>query len=154
MNLEFVVAQESDEKYILHANREIDIVSGISSSKLSQNLLDDVLRGRKAVCLIAKVDGENAGMIMFSKVYWADRGQGVYVSQAFVEEKFRRRGILKEMFKRAFSYFDGTQFVTCLVGHENMVMQKCVEKLNFEFEDMRSYVVNRENFDLNNQFDH
>ena len=146
MDLQFVVAKEKDEQYILHANREIDVASGISSSKLSQNLLKDILREKRAVCLLAKVDGENAGMIMFSKVYWADRGQGVYVSQAFVEEKFRRQGILKEMFKRAFSFFDDTKFLTCLVGHENFVMQKCVEKMNFEFEDMRSYVVNKENF--------
>lgn len=146
MEITFKIAKDEDEKYILHANKEIDIVSDISSSKLSKNLVEDVLHNQKAICLISKVGDENAGMIMFSKVYWADRGEGIYISQVFVEEKFRKQGIMKMMFKQAFDYFDDTKFVTCLVGANNKIMQDCVRKLNFEFEDMRSYVIDKENF--------
>ena len=137
-------AKQEDLNFILHANKEIDRASFIKISALVYNIQSDIFDKRKAVCLIAKKNGERAGMILFSKVYWADRGEGIYVSQVFVEEKFRGQKVMKKLFKRALNYYKDTKFVTCLVSDKNLRMIDCVKK--FEKEGMISFVINKIDF--------
>lgn len=148
-DVQFEIAQASvsDRDFILYANKQIDEVSDIDKSALAQNVDADVLHNKKCVCLVAKCGGRHAGMLLFSRVYWADRGQGVYVSQAFVCEQFRKQGVFKKMLQAAFDFYPDTQFVTLLVARGNLGMQKCVKTLNFEFEDMMSFVVNKNDFE-------
>ncbi len=149
MNLKIVEAKQNDKDFILHANHEIDVVSSIETSKLKENIDEDLLfdcqpKDKKMICLIAKSEDEYAGMVLFSRVYWADRGEGIYVSQAYVIPKFRGCGVFKKMLRSAFNFFDDTKFVTLLVAKNNEVMKKCVK--NFEKEDMLSFVINKEDF--------
>ena len=137
-------AKQEDLDFILHANKEIDKASFIKISALVYNIQSDIFDKRKAVCLIAKKNGERAGMIMFSKVYWADRGEGIYVSQVFVEDKFRGQKIMKKLFKKALYYYKNTRFATCLVSDKNLRMIDCVRK--FEKEKMISFVINKIDF--------
>lgn len=142
MSIHIVQAEPSDKDFILHANREIDRVSDIALSALAKNIEKDVFEKKRAVCLLAKDDDRNIGMVLFSKVYWADRGQGIYVSQAFVEDEYRGHGVFKMLLEQASSFFPDTKFVTLLVAKGNEHMQDCVDGLHFEFEDMLSYVKN------------
>ena len=137
-------AKQEDLDFILHANKEIDKASFIKSSALVYNIQHDIFDKKYAVCFIAKKDGEYAGMILFSKVYWADRGEGIYVSQVFVEEKFRGQKVMKKLFKKALYHFKDTKFATCLVSDKNFRMIDCVNK--FEREDMLSFVINKIDF--------
>ncbi len=146
MHLKIVEADENDIEFVLFANQQIDEISNISKSALKENVDVDMLHNKKCVCLIAKHRGKRVGMVLFSKVYWADRGEGVYVSQAFVEEKYRKKGVFRALLKEAFNFYPTTKFITLLVAKENISMQKCVEKFGFEWEDMLSFVVNKEDF--------
>lgn len=143
MNIEILGADKSDRDFILTANKEIDQVSGIESSDLSKNLDLDFYEKHLCEILIAKVDGVRAGMALFGRVYWADRGQGVYLSQMFVEGSFRQQGVFKTLLKAVFDFYPETQFVCCLVGKDNFVMQKCVDKMEFEGEKVLSFVKNK-----------
>lgn len=146
MKIKIVEAQKQDKEFILSANQEIDDVSCIKCSKLSENVESDIFGDKKAVCMIAKDKNKNVGMVLFSKVYWADRGEGIYVSQAFVSKKYRQKGILKMLIKEALNYYESCKFMTCLVSKENKVMQECMKKLSFEDEGMVSYAKNIEDF--------
>lgn len=147
LQLEIGQASVEDRDFVLFANKQIDKVSDIEKSALAKNVDADVFDGKKCVCLVAKCGGRHAGMLLFSRVYWADRGQGIYVSQAFVCEPFRKQGVFKKMLQAAFDFYPDTQFVTLLVAKGNLGMQKCVKNLNFECEDMMSFVVNKTDFE-------
>lgn len=146
MNLHIKEAQKEDCDFILRANALIDEASYIASSKLKQNIQKDLFEDKKTVCLIAWDEDQRVGMVLFSKVYWADRGRGVYVSQVFVESSHRKKGIFKKLYKAAFEYYDDTHFLTCLVARKNETMRACMKKCNFEVEDMLSYAINKEQF--------
>ena len=152
MNIEIAEAKECDKEFVILANHEIDDVSFIKSSKLQQNIDKDIFENHKAVCLVAKVDGKNVGMVLFSKVYWADRGEGIYVSQGYVDKNFRKCGIFKKLIFSALNYFPETKFMTCLVARKNQNMVDCMHKMCFEDEDMISYAKNKEDFDFSDLF--
>ena len=145
--MEIRKAKESDKDFILLANREIDRASYIEISNLKQNLDSDVFQKNKAECLLAVEDNHYLGMVLFSKVYWADRGEGIYVSQVYVSPKFRKRGIFKKLLKAVYDFDKNTNFVTCLVSKKNQNMIDCMHNLGFEDENMISYVKNKEDFE-------
>ena len=137
-------ANENDKEFVLYANKMIDKASYIENSNLYQNIDRDLFENGKAVCLVAKESGQNIGMIMFSKVYWADRGQGIYVSQIFVEKEYRQKGVFKKLLKTAINYYKTTRFFTCLVSRKNKKMLCCMKKLRCKDENMSTFVLNVE----------
>ena len=146
MNVKIVEAQRYDREFILFANREIDDASFIKSSKLKDNIDKDIFENHNAICLIAKDGDKPVGMVLFSKVYWADRGEGVYLSQAYVEPAYRHNGVFKLLIEAVMNYYQNTQFLTCLVAKKNLDMVSCMKKLKFEDEDMISYAKNKSDF--------
>lgn len=143
MKVKIKNAKETDKQFILKANREIDECSYIKTSILSRNVDEDLFKKKKCVCLIAWFGSERVGMVLFSKVYWADRGEGIYISQVFVEKVWRGKGIFKKLMKSALLYYKNTNFITCLVAKKNKDMVDCMHKLDFEDEDMISYAKNK-----------
>ena len=143
MKIEIVEATEKDKEFVLLANKKIDECSFVEKSALKENIDKDLFREKRCVCLIAKVGNENVGMILFSKVYWADRGDGIYVSQGYVEKPYRKNGVFKKMLVEAAKYYPKTNFATCLVSNKNQNMIDCMHNLSFEDEDMISYVKNK-----------
>lgn len=146
MNIKIVEAQRCDKDFILFANREIDDASYIKSSKLKDNIDKDIFENHKAVCLIAKDDDNPVGMVLFSKVYWADRGEGVYLSQAYVVPEYRNNGVFKCLIRTVMDYYENTHFLTCLVAKKNLRMVGCMTNLQFEDESMISYAKNKNEF--------
>lgn len=138
-----VKAKEEDREFILRGNEEIDECSYIVHSALAKNIDEDLFKRKKAVCLLARDGQKNIGMALFSKVYWADRGEGIYISQAFVEKDYRGQGVFKLLMCAALNYYKNTNFITCLVAKKNKNMLDCMHKLNFEDEDMISYAKNK-----------
>ena len=137
-------ANESDREFVLYANKMIDKASFIEKSNLYKNIDIDLFENNKCVCLVAKEKDENVGMIMFSKVYWADRGQGIYVSQVFVEKEYRRKGVFRKLLKTAINYYKNTKFFTCLVSRKNKKMLCCMKRLKCKDENMSTFVLNVE----------
>lgn len=143
MKIKINRAKLADKDFILYANHEIDRESFISESRLSQNIDKDLFKNKKCVCLIARDKEKNVGMILFSKVYWADRGEGIYISQVFVEQSYRKKSIFKNLLRRAVGYYKNTSFITCLVSKKNKNMVSSMSKMNFEDEGMISYAKNK-----------
>lgn len=144
MNIKISRAKLSDKDFILYANKEIDKASYIEKSKLSENIVDDLFKNKKCVCLIAREGTKNIGMVLFSKVYWADRGIGIYISQVFVEKDYRQKGVFKKLLFKALNYYKNTNFITCLVSRKNKSMVLCMTKMGFEDEGMISYARNKQ----------
>ncbi len=137
-------ASENDKEFILYANKMIDKASYIEKSSLYQNIDRDLFENGRTVCLVAKDGKENVGMVMFSKVYWADWGQGIYISQVFVEKEYRQKGVFKRLLKSALNYYKTIKFFTCLVSRKNKKMLCCMKKLKCKDEKMSTFVLNVE----------
>lgn len=143
MKIKIFRAKLEDKEFILHANLEIDRCSFIENTSFAKYIEKDLFKNKKAVCLLARDGQKNVGMILFSRVYWADRGEGIYVSQVFVEEEYRQQGIFRLLLKRALNYYKNTNFITCLVSNKNQTMLKSINKLTFEDEGMVSFAKNK-----------
>lgn len=139
-------ASETDKDFIVYANKEIDEESCIENSILKENIEKDLFQNERCVCLIVDAGEKRAGMALFSKVYWADRGEGVYISQIYVQPEFRKQGVMKRLLKAIFDYFPETHFVTCLVSRKNEKMLCCMNKMGFDDENMASFAINKEDF--------
>ena len=147
MDIEITEAKREDKDFIVLANKEIDKASFIESSKLAENIDKDIFEDKLAVCLIAKDREKSIGMVLFSKVYWADRGEGIYVSQAYVVPEYRKSGVFKLLINKTLNYYNDTKFLTCLVAKENFPMVNCMKAMKFEDENMISYAKNKSDFD-------
>jgi GNAT superfamily N-acetyltransferase len=146
MEINIREAVATDKDFILFANRQIDDVSKIETSFFAKNADEDVFSLKKCVCLIAECEGRSVAMALFSKVYWADRGEGVYISQIFVEPQFRQKGIMKRFLKEIIDYYEDTNFVTCLVSRQNQTMLSCMHSMGFDDENMSSFAINKSDF--------
>ena len=78
-------------------------------------------------------------MILYSYVYWANCGKGIYLSQAYVKNEYRGQGIYKQLLKELETREDECNFITDLVGPENEGMQIALEKMKFESSDLITY---------------
>ena len=66
-------------------------------------------------------------------------GRGIYLSQAYVKEKYRKKGILKLLLDELERKESNCNFITDFVGNENEVMKKSQDKLNFKASDLIIY---------------
>ena len=85
-------AEEADFDFILKANTAV-------SEKNSNTILRDVERlkkdlfGKKAKAkvVIAEVEGQPVGMALYATTYYVNEGELMWVSQMYVEPRFRNR---------------------------------------------------------------
>jgi GNAT superfamily N-acetyltransferase len=140
MNIKIEQATKQDKKFVLKANNEINKASGLIGSKLIDNIDKDIFGEDKLChCLVAKHEGKTIGMTLYSYVYWARLGKGIYWSQAYVEPEYRKNGILREFLNYIIESERDCNFITGLVGTENDVMQKCFDKLSFSRSKLITY---------------
>ena len=92
-------AELKDKEFILNANKEINILSGLNDSTFEKRIDKDLFEDKICKSIIAEIDGETAGMILYSYVYWANCGKGIYLSQAYVKSEYRGQGIYKRLIK-------------------------------------------------------
>lgn len=78
-------------------------------------------------------------MILYSYVYWANCGKGIYLSQAYVKNEYRGQEIYKKLLKELETREKECNFITDLVGAENEGMQIALEKMKFESSDLITY---------------
>lgn len=139
MNINFRNAKLEDKDFILNANREINILSGLNDSTFDNNIDKDVYEEKICKVIIAEIDNSIAGFVLYSYIYWANCGKGIYLSQAYVKSEYRKQGILKMLLEELESREKDCNFITNLVGSENEVMMKSLEKLNFKSSDLITY---------------
>lgn len=129
-----------DKDFVISSNDFVNQVSGIKTqSQLSFNFENDILSDNpKAYCLIVEENRTQIAFCLYSSVYWANKGQGVYLSNVFVTPEHRKKGILKEILSYI-KNLDNVNFITMLVGNENENMQKTIQNYGAEDIDMKTF---------------
>jgi hypothetical protein len=138
MNIRNVTFKDKD--FVVSSNDYVNQVSGIKTqSQLSINFEKDILcENPKAFCLIVEENKKQIAFCLYSYVYWANKGQGVYLSNIFVKPKHRKKGVLKEVLSHI-KNLDNVNFITMLVGNENESMQKTIVNYGAEDIDMKTF---------------
>jgi len=138
MNIRNVTIDDKD--FVISSNDYVNQVSGIKTqSQLSINFEKDILSDKpKAFCLIVEENKEQIAFYLYSYVYWANKGQGAYLSNVFVNPEHRKKGILKEILSYI-KNLDNVNFITMLVGNENESMQKTISTYGAEDIDMKTF---------------
>ena len=139
MNISFRNAKIEDKDFILEANKEINLLSGLNDSTLDNNIDKDLFEDKICKVIIAEINNNAAGFILYFYIYWANRGKGIYLSQAYVKSEYRKQGILKMLLNKLEEREKNCNFITNLVGNENDVMMKSLQKLNFKSSDLITY---------------
>lgn len=132
-------ARKSDKDFLLNANREINILSGLNDSKFEKNIDKDLFENKICKSLVIEKEGVVLGFLLYSYVYWANCGKGIYLSQAYVKSEYRGQGIYKQLLLELEKKESECNFITDLVGTENEVMQKALNKLSFDSSDLITY---------------
>lgn len=132
-------AKLKDKEFILNANKEINILSGLNDSTFETRIDKDLFEDKTCKSIIAEIEGKTAGFILYSYIYWANCGKGIYLSQAYVKNEYRGQGIYKQLLKELERTENECNFITDLVGVENEVMKNTLNKLKFESSDLITY---------------
>lgn len=135
----FRKAELKDKEFILNANKEINILSDLSDSTFETRIEKDLFEDKICKSIIVEIDGTVVGMILYSYVYWANCGKGIYLSQAYIKKEFRGKGIFRELLKELEKIEKDCNFITNLVGIENKEMKNSLNKLKFETSDLITY---------------
>lgn len=135
----FREAEIKDKKFILNANREINVLSGLNDSTFEKRIDKELFENKLCKSIVAEIDSEIVGFVLYSYVYWANCGKGIYLSQAYVKSEFRGQGIYKRLLTELEIKESECNFITDLVGTENEIMKKALNKLNFESSNLITY---------------
>lgn len=137
--MNFREAELRDREFILNANKEINILSSLNDSTFEKRIDKDLFKDKICKSIVAEIDGNIVGMILYSYIYWANCGKGIYLSQAYVKSEYRGQGIYKQLLKELETREEDCNFITDLVGRENEGMQVALEKMKFESSDLITY---------------
>ena len=122
-------ANEKHKEFIIHANNVINNVNSTEQTMgLAQNIDKDYFSDNpKFHCLIAEIDNKPVGMILYSYFYWANDGQVLWISQMFVEEKYRKNGVFFKLIEELKKENSDIKIVSCATGDENTRMQRILK---------------------------
>lgn len=136
-------ARIKDKDFIVKANHEVDEISGThEESKLEQNYLDDLFCPQpKFSCIVVENNNEPVAYMLYSHVYWANTGYGLYLSNAYVSPTYRNQGILKMMLEFIKAENQDVVFMTAMVGKENSLMQSIMKNLGGEDVNLITYSI-------------
>lgn len=122
-------ANKSHRDFIIYANKVINNVNDTQQTNgLELNIEKDYFcDSPKFQCLVAEIDNKPVGMILYSYFYWASDGEVLWISQMFVEEKYRKYGVFFKLIQELRKENKDINIVSCATGNENKKMQKILE---------------------------
>lgn len=128
-NIKVMHAEKKHKVFILHAN---DVINNVNDTEQTNGLAKNIDKdffcdNPKFECLVAEVDGVPAGMILYSYFYWANDGEVLWISQMFVEEEYRNKGVFLALIKKLREENKDIEIVSCATGEENKRMQKILK---------------------------
>lgn len=132
-------ANKKDKEFLLRANKEINILSGLNDSNFEKNIDNDLFKDKICKSLIIEENEKILGFLLYSYVYWANCGKGIYLSNAYVIKEYRNKGIFKMMLSELEKIEKSSNFITNLVGNENNIMINSLNKLGFESSDLKTF---------------
>lgn len=141
MKIDILTAQKKHKDFIIYAN---DVINNVNSTHQTGGLRENIDKdyfsdNPKFECLVAEVDGNPAGMILYSKFYWANDGEVLWISQMFVEEKYRKLGIFFKLIEALKQQNLDIKIVSCATGNENKKMQKILDYYGAKQIDLKFY---------------
>lgn len=141
MKIEVLNAEKKHKDFIIHAN---NIINNINDTKQTNGLernIDKDLFGstKKFYCLIAEYEKKPVGMILYSYFYWANDGEVLWISQMFVEEEYRNKGIFFSLINALKQENKDIKIVSCATGDENKRMQKILKGYGAKEIDLKFY---------------
>lgn len=139
MNINFRKVEVKDKEFILNANKEINILSGLNDSTFDNNIDKDLFEDKICKVIIAEENSNAIGFVLYSYIYWANCGKGIYLSQVYVKEEYRKNGIFKMLLNELELREKECKFITNLVGDENVVMLNSMNKLEFKSSDLITF---------------
>ena len=98
----FIKWLNNHKKFLIYANKVIDNVNNMEETNgLELNIDKDYFSDNpKFQCLVAEFDNKPVGMILYSYFYWASDGQVLWISQMFIEPKYRKYGIFFKLISK------------------------------------------------------
>ena len=101
-NIKIIHANKNHKKFLIYANKVIDNVNNMEETNgLELNIDKDYFSDNpKFQCLVAEFDNKPVGMILYSYFYWASDGQVLWISQMFIEPKYRKYGIFFKLISK------------------------------------------------------
>lgn len=139
MNINFREAVLEDKEFILNANKEINILSGLNDSTFDNNIDKDLFEYKICKVIIAEENNNAIGFVLYSYIYWANCGKGIYLSQVYVKKEYRNKGVFKMLLNELEAKEKECRFITNLVGGENVVMLNSMNKLGFQSSDLITF---------------
>lgn len=139
MDIIFTNATINDKEYILNANKEINLLSGLNDSILEFNIDKDLYEDKVCKAIMAKKDGATIGFVLYSYIYWANCGKGIYLSQVYVDKKYRKNGVFKLLLEELKVKEKDCNFITDYVGGENEIMLNAMSKVGFKASELKLY---------------
>lgn len=130
--IKILKATKKHREFIIYANNVINNVNETKQTNgLEQNIDKDYFcEEPKFHCLIAEIYNKPVGMILYSYFYWANDGQVLWISQMFVEEKYRKQGVFFELIRKLREENQDIKLVSCATSDENKRMQKILNYYN------------------------
>ena len=143
MKIKITNAKIEHKPYLLKANAEINQVNEeMHISNFSKNLDKDYFcKHPKFKCLVALVNNQPVGMLLYSKMYWADDGEVIWISQTHVIKEFRKYGIFFKLIKALKNKNKNTKILACATGKSNKTMQKLLNFAGGKQMDLLFYYV-------------
>ena len=139
MNINFREVKIKDREFILNANKEINILSGLNDSTFDNNIDKDLFENKICKVIIAEENSNSIGFVLYSYIYWANCGKGIYLSQVYVKKEYRNKGIFKMLLHELETKEKECRFITNLVGNENDVMLNSMNRLGFKSSDLITF---------------
>jgi len=90
-------------------------------------------------CLVAEIDEKPVGMILYSKFYWANDGEVLWISQMYVEQEYRKYGVFFKLINKLKQENKDIKIVSCATGNENLKMQKILKYYGAKEIDLKFY---------------
>lgn len=141
IDINVIHANKSHKDFIIHANKIINNVNHTDqTNRLELNIDKDYFCDKpKFQCLIAEIDNIPVGMILYSYCYWASDGEVLWISQVFVEEKYRKFGVFFKLIKKLREENQNIRMLACATGDENKRMQKILKYYGGNEIDLKFY---------------
>ena len=129
MKIEVLNAEKKHKDFIIHAHNIINNVNDTKqTNELEKNIDKDLFESTKKFhCLIAEYEKKPVGMILYSYFYWANDGEVLWISQMFVEEEYRNKGIFFSLINALKQKNKDIKIISCATGDENKRMQKILK---------------------------
>ena len=136
-------ALRKHKEFIINANKKVNKINRIKQTNyLEENIERDYYGyAPKFECLVAEVNNEPVGMIIYSKYYWANEGDAIWISQIYVDRKYRKYGIFMKMIRKLREENKNIRIVSCGVKRGNKKTIKILQYYGAKEPDFKFFYV-------------